>query len=137
MEQVAQPSRGSGKCGRAEVPNPGNSSSPFGLSTYPFQHLLICVLDPSHILPKPILIHRLSGRHIPETAGIRRNFVCQDQLIVKDTELKLEVDKLHLPLGEEGLENFINREPELSQLAQEARRRNIHQPQMIVIDERV
>src|SRR6185437_1179538 len=52
-------------------------------------------------------------------------------------ELKLEIDQLHLPFGKEWLEDLVDRMPGLSQLAQDARCRDTHQAQMIVIDKRV
>ena len=56
---------------------------------------------------------------------------------MEHTKLELEIHQLHLPLGEERLQNLIHRVPQLAQLPQDTRRRDIHQPQMVVVDQRV
>lgn len=51
-------------------------------SAYSFQNFLIRLFNLPQILPKPILVHRLLRRLIPESAGVRRNLIGQDQLAI-------------------------------------------------------
>src|SRR5580765_8134754 len=67
------------------------------------QYLPIRLFNLPQILPKPILIHRLLRRLIPEAAGIRRNLIGQNQLAVVHAKFQFEIHKNHVPLVEEGL----------------------------------
>src|SRR5437773_11010176 len=77
-------------------------------SADPLQYLPIRLFNLPQIFPKPILIHRLLRRLIPEAAGVRRNLIGQDQFAVVQPKLQFEIDEDHLSFTEERTEDPIH-----------------------------
>src|SRR5262245_25996113 len=108
--ELRWPSDGKSWCGRAEVPEPGSAAHRlhYILSTDPFQHFLIRLFNPSQVLPESILIHRFFSSLVPKPAGIRRNFISQNQLAVMQAEFQFKVHQDHLAFSEEWLKQIVH-----------------------------
>ena len=56
--------------------------------------LLICLLDTAHVTTEAVLVQLLLGGLVPQAAGIRRDFVCENDLAVRSlAELELKVNE--------------------------------------------
>ena len=56
--------------------------------------LLICLLDTAHVTTEAILVQLLLGGLVPQAAGIRRDFVCENDLAVRSlAELELKINE--------------------------------------------
>lgn len=56
--------------------------------------LLICLLDTAHVTTEAVLIQLLLGGLVPQAAGIRRDFVCKNDLAVRSlAELELKINE--------------------------------------------
>lgn len=74
-------------------------------------HFIVCVLNAAHIAAETVLIQLLVRFGIPKTAGIRRDFVRQnDSSVRQSAELQLEIDQLHAKPREIFLQHAIDRE---------------------------
>ena len=70
---------------------------------------MISLFGTAHISAETILVQLLVGLNIPQTAGIRRNLICQnDGAICQASEFNLEVDQTNADAEEELLQNFVN-----------------------------
>ena len=71
-------------------------------------NFLICFFCTAHISSEPVFIQLFVGLNVPQTAGIRRNFICQnDRAISQTTKFNLEVNQTDTNLQEEFLQYFV------------------------------
>src|SRR5262249_15915745 len=101
------------------------------------QDLPIRLLNSSQVLSEPILVHRITGGHIPEAASIWRNLISQNQLAIVPPEFQLEIDEDHLAFTEEWLQHTIHFQRQALDLRHLFRSRQFHQANMVIGDERV
>src|SRR5581483_3572773 len=110
------PHESSARSASTETPLAALGSSIAVSSAHSPQHLLIRLLNPPQILPEAILIHGLPRGHVPEPAGVRRDLVGEDQLVVVDAELQLEIHQQHLPFSEERRQKAVGLERQVLEI---------------------
>src|SRR5699024_1781080 len=74
-----------------------------------FEDLVVGLFHVAQISSETVFVQLLVGVHIPQTAGIRGNLVCQDDGSVRQfSELDLEVDQLHAGVQEILLQKLVD-----------------------------
>ena len=80
---------------------------------------MVALVNIVHISSKTVFVQFFMGGSIPEAAGVRGDFVCQnDGTVAELTKLQLEVYQVYVDLFKESLEDFIDLESVGSNLIQ-------------------
>jgi len=56
------------------------------------KNFLVSIFHPTHIAAETILVEFIVSFAVPKAAGIRRNFICQNDFTVTAAKLQLEID---------------------------------------------
>lgn len=72
---------------------------------------MVTLVNVVHVSSETVFVQFFMGGSIPEAAGVRGDFVCQnDGAIAELTKLQLEVYQIYVDLFKESLEDFIDLE---------------------------
>ena len=63
-----------------------------------FEYLVVCLFYIAQITTETVFIQFFVGVNIPETAGIGRDFICQNNLVMITAKLNFEVDEFDVCL---------------------------------------